>query len=301
MVTETKPETKAPDSEALAPPSDAQVVPPSTEEAVAQPGAEPEEKSTGEVAAVKEEAKPLDGPALQAKVDSGEVLTSTEKETLRRHNQAESDRAAYQAQVRQQQALLAQQEEARINGMWDRLGNDSLARFTEEMAAADQEGRAVSPTLLKHNIQTLVDEVKRDARAHFERPVWRDLATEVLQMAGDTPDNRDYISKQDIAGLRGLYRQLSFEQGRKTGPGEDGEFLTKKAKEKLIADAKKEAADELKSANPERFSNTSGTGGGSSSVSWKTKAEARTLHAKDLITNAQMRAINADPTIPEGY
>ena len=45
--------------------------------------------------------------------------------------------------------------------------------------------------------------------------------------------------------------------------------------------------------------NVNGIAGGG--TSWRTKAEAATLHVQGKITNAQMRQINADPSIPEGY
>ena len=38
-----------------------------------------------------------------------------------------------------------------------------------------------------------------------------------------------------------------------------------------------------------------------SGVKWTTKREARDLHAQDKISTAEMRRINADPTIPDGY
>lgn len=41
--------------------------------------------------------------------------------------------------------------------------------------------------------------------------------------------------------------------------------------------------------------------GASAGMGWRTKEEARNLHAQGKLTNAKMREINADPTIPEGY
>jgi hypothetical protein len=39
--------------------------------------------------------------------------------------------------------------------------------------------------------------------------------------------------------------------------------------------------------------------GGAGGKGWRTKTEARTLHVQDKITTAEMKRINADPTIPE--
>ncbi len=41
-------------------------------------------------------------------------------------------------------------------------------------------------------------------------------------------------------------------------------------------------------------------GGGGGAAGYKTKVEARALHVQKKLTSAQMKAINADPTIPEG-
>ncbi len=55
-----------------------------------------------------------------------------------------------------------------------------------------------------------------------------------------------------------------------------------------------------KTQNPEPVAEpTGGAGGGGAGTTYKTKMEARTLHVQDKITNAEMKRINADPTIPE--
>ena len=44
---------------------------------------------------------------------------------------------------------------------------------------------------------------------------------------------------------------------------------------------------------------TGGGGGGAGGVTWRTKQDARNLHAKNLISNAEMNRIKADPNIPD--
>ena len=52
--------------------------------------------------------------------------------------------------------------------------------------------------------------------------------------------------------------------------------------------------------NPEPLAVPTGaTGGGGAGATFKTKAEAATLHVAGKITNARMKQINSDPTIPE--
>lgn len=46
-------------------------------------------------------------------------------------------------------------------------------------------------------------------------------------------------------------------------------------------------------------SSTSSTNGSAAGSGYRTKAEARNLHARNEISNAEMRRINADPSIPE--
>ncbi len=78
--------------------------------------------------------------------------------------------------------------------------------------------------------------------------------------------------------------------------------LQDKVADALIAQAKDlalnpEKYDTLRS----RFNAPRDRNGTAPSMRWTTKAEARAMHVQDKITSAEMRRINADPSIPEGY
>ena len=72
------------------------------------------------------------------------------------------------------------------------------------------------------------------------------------------------------------------------------------ARKVVEANVRAEAQDAArKAANPDPVAQPTGGAGGGGGTTWRTKMEARTLHVQDKITNAEMKRINADPTIPE--
>ena len=83
--------------------------------------------------------------------------------------------------------------------------------------------------------------------------------------------------------LRTQGRQEGYDEGFKKG-----------LKEGKNADSAQTAIKEAKGKGANLAPGTSGGSGG-----YRTKTEARTLHAQGKISNADMRAIKADPTIPE--
>jgi hypothetical protein len=99
----------------------------------------------------------------------------------------------------------------------------------------------------------------------------------------------------DLAGgLRELI-QASFKHIKALGAQEEKERRDKLERE--VTGAAGRAAERGKKPPPAAPSGAGagGTGGGG----YKTKAEARTLHVQNKISNADMRRINADPSIPE--
>ncbi len=111
------------------------------------------------------------------------------------------------------------------------------------------------------------------------------LATPFLarvgRMASNVPDPTfaaDFVKK-----LTSKVRQEGHDEGYKKG-----------LKEGKGAQATKQQVQEAQGTGANL---APGTGGGG--VSYRTKAEARTLHAQNKISNADMRAIKDDPTIPE--
>jgi len=73
-------------------------------------------------------------------------------------------------------------------------------------------------------------------------------------------------------------------------------------RKKMEKEIREQVEEELRAKGRETKGNPAvpaGGGGGGGGVTYRTKTEARTLHIQKKISHAEMRRINADPSIPE--
>ena len=121
-----------------------------TGEQVSPPSDEPEVPPTQ---APEPTPAPRSGIELQQAYDAGEPLTNNEKASLAQHQRAEANRAYAAQQARDLQRQNAERVKNLREGFPDRL----VSRTQAEINAAIEEGRAISPTLLKNYLKEEAD------------------------------------------------------------------------------------------------------------------------------------------------
>ncbi len=200
-----------------------------------------------------------------------------------------------------------------------------LDQFEEQMitrAEADQALRAIDPALT--NVRTAnqflvkyeeweAGERQRQVQEQQFAPVyqkaWTDASTQYVQASIATLK----ASLPELKALPDREWQEILQKGMQKN-GWDGIYETAlefAASARVTKGAPAHVAQAAQDAMRERMADQAlqsrpapdGRGGSNASgqAQWSTKEQARNLHAQGRITTAQMRQINNDPTIPEGY
>ena len=121
-----------------------------TGEQVSPPSDEPEVPPTQ---APEPTPAPRSGIELQQAFNANEPLTDSEKASLAQHQRAEANRAYAAQQARDLQRQNAERVKNLREGFPDRL----VSRTQAEISAAIEEGRPISPTLLKNYLKEEAD------------------------------------------------------------------------------------------------------------------------------------------------
>jgi hypothetical protein len=189
--------------------------------------------------------------------------------------------------------VRVQRQAARLQATdanWRELLTKEVGLTPEEATTAWQ--RVLGPAL-------------RDMHADHDlyyQEVWKRAVLQSLpEDAAKTYMSRQYRGPAEVA-------KTMFELGKKAAQSEwegkaaKGEYVTRQQAQ-AIRDAAFNRGRGLREAAGEVDGASSGTGvrGGfaSSGARYQTKTQARNLHVAGKISNAQMRAINANPNIPE--
>lgn len=240
-------------------------------------------------------AKP-DGTAA-AKADEPEDLEALLKTEVR-ESIAEKARAEARKELEDKQATEAkerektQQESARRTAYKQAFDNraPAIRAWAEDQGLDRAETDRLLNTFAAHN---------RDA---LEVLSWELTDKLVDAMRGRLPESeRESFSydgtNPDLGAFLGEYDKRITKEARKG-------YLSEAEVKQRIADEKLALVVKLRE-NPSLLNTRGGgprrAGGGMAggSVSYSTKTQARNLHANGQISNAEMRAVNADPTIPE--
>ncbi len=123
----------------------------------------------------------------------------------------------------------------------------------------------------------------------------------VMTVIGDNPElTSDYQTRLDNVFQYGLDDDTFYSDLRASLAEAETKPLRDEIKELKFKNTRLEAeataAGRVEGKPPAKPQG----GGALTAGSYKTKAEARKLHTENKITSAQMKLINADPTIPEG-
>lgn len=156
----------------------------------------------------------------------------------------------------------------RENASWAAAFNQQNRQFAEQQGIA--KGVSQASTLLYHGLSKELGE---------------DFADTVDELSLQI---REGTIKQDAAFRKLLERrdELVREDERKNV-------------EKMVGERQKEEARAAQRNGKAPPAKTAGVGSRSNAVRWTTKMEARSLHVQGKLTNAEMKAINADPSVPE--
>lgn len=123
---------------------------------------------------------------LQAKVDGGEPLTSEEKTEFQRLEQADTDRKRAES-LRRENARRATEDLKQLNASF---GENVFSAVTTEMETAQQEGRQVSPSLLKDSVLKLRDAYIKEAKPLVLVDLDQNIGDAFFAM-GDDADSRE--------------------------------------------------------------------------------------------------------------
>lgn len=258
---------------------------------------------------------PADASGAQGGQAADPAVLKQENGVLRQQltdSQAETEKAKSDANriadTRVSNALLTQERKASAKTV--------SARIATLQAEAD-EGDATTAAAAVAELAQMAGKPGEDADAEAAATAARaEGAYQVINarvIALNPPEdvNRTWHAlwiARDLAGLNEAMDTFAIEKAG--GPGAAGEDAGGKKKDPTPAELKKENEDLKKrlgiSDEQDKINNARGGagadlsgGGGGGGTGYKTKAEARVLHIAKKITNAQMRVINDDPTIPE--
>ena len=182
----------------------------------------PPEPEAIETQAPPEQPKvPRSGIELQQAYDAGEALSSEEKGTLREHQRAEDNRARAAQFARQQQQQNAERVQKLRSEFPDRLTNKAIA----EIQAAVDEGRNISPTLLKSYLKEEADSLLAEIEPAVLMPrdagLKAQIARLVQEMGGDPRLSLQYMADNGFSfdDVVQAYGEAREERGKRQAPG----------------------------------------------------------------------------------
>lgn len=160
------------------------------------------------------------GVELQAKLDRGENLTSEEKATLRRHDQSETDKARVQSDARAKRIENQRQIAYARQNFPDLMVN----ALTAEINAARDEGREVSPTLLKAAAKEFGDGVFQVLEPLVVQGYEAFMRNDAYRLMGGDSSAAEKLADADgFVGAINVWRDALIEYGK--SQSEDGRKL----------------------------------------------------------------------------
>ena len=243
-------------------------------------------------------ATPTPTPALQprniaeiraALADPNATVTGAEIQTLSRYEQSARDMQANVEARRNEftNALTAAQELA-------------LSHVQTELTNALARDREPDLDLIREKLASVFATVEQKAEPAAVARLDADADRTLLEFyGGDHMAFSEATKGLNIRQKIDLQNRLAYDMGRRAGPEEGSIVLTQAELDARI----KAAVNGSRAATPQ---NGTSVGAGAASmtgagITINSKREARDLHARDMLSNDQMKRINADPSIPEGY
>lgn len=182
----------------------------------------PPEPEAIETQAPPEQPKvPRSGIELQQAYDAGEPLSNDERANLREHQRAEDNRARAAQYARQQQQENAARVQKLRSEFPDRLANKAIA----EIQAAVDEGRNISPTLLKSYLKEEADSLLAEIEPAVLMPrdagLKAQIAGLVQEMGGDPRLSLQYMADNGFSfdDVVQAYGEAREERGKRQAPG----------------------------------------------------------------------------------
>lgn len=164
---------------------------------------------------------PRSGIELQQAYDAGEPLSNEERTNLREHQRAEDNRARAAQFARQQQQENAARVQKLRSEFPDRLTNKAIA----EIQAAVDEGRNISPTLLKSYLKEEADSLLAEIEPAVLMPrdagLKAQIAGLVQELGGDPRLSLQYMADNGFSfdDVVQAYGEAREERGKRQAPG----------------------------------------------------------------------------------
>ena len=256
-----------------------------------------------------QEAAPEAAPGPEAKAETPEKLWLHEVESEDAawdHEKFQSRREGIETAAHDSGRLEAQQEASGLfgeektsfDGFTQQL-RSLLGRFNK--AASDGSlGSSAIQDLLANNdaafaaMNKVVDEQYQN---QHRGAAFGYFLTELGQELKDPSFAQDFQRRLSFA-VRGMDKKF-IPDLRKRIAGKDGDERYNDGFKKGLKEGREAQAAQQQVETGKKSGPNLAPGSPAGGISYRTKAEARTLHAQNKISNADMRAIKADPNIPE--
>jgi hypothetical protein len=192
----------------------------------------------------------------------------------------------------------------------DKQFSDASKAFVAGIAADDElydaEGRKVKSPVDKEAIGKQVDDAYLAGQVSWDQTLRGAIGIQVRTVLEETgitlsPEKREELKElgnspgQDSMGWLRSYIHATVDAAKAAAPDEIRQKARSEVEKELKATERlAEVAGLLKGKRKKQLAPS-----GAASTSWSTKMEARALHVQNKITNAEMKRINADPSVPE--
>lgn len=219
---------------------------PAVTEEVTAPGTGEEAPGAGEAPVTPDPVDPAQRYAeLAAKIDK-DGLTPSEGAELKRIGQSLSDRNRDESDRIQK----ARQNEARVTQAATQLYDFAAAEFDQiearERALAEEEGRSVSPALIKRQQRELLNTLKDNGERIHQWPVHLDLNERIRNLQAPSARLEEWLQNPQVS----IQQKLDFLQSIPVPPSKEHVVMTQKDLDARLQGAAKKALDDFKAANP---------------------------------------------------
>ena len=234
------------------------------------------EQETSQVST--EPVRPRTGSELQQALDTGEPLTSEERANLRSFQQSQADHARAVQYAREQQ----RQNADRVKKLRDEFPDRLVSKTQAEINAAIEEGRTISPTLLRNYLKEEADSLLAEIEpavlmpreANIKAMIYRATQSVGGNAAGvlQYMDDNGYTYDQMVE----LHGELMQEIGKKQAPDAQEAGKLREEVTKLRAEVERLTGERGKGA-PASGGREGSARGLPSMAAW----QAMTLHQRE--------------------
>ena len=231
-------------------------------------------------------------------VESEDAAWDHEKFKSRREGIETAAHDSGRLEAQQETSSLLDEEKTSFDSFTQQL-RSLLGRFNKAASDGSLDGSAVQDLMANHGaafaaMNKVVDEQYQN---QHRGAAFGYLLAELGQELKDPSFAQDFQKRLSFA-VRGMDKKFIPDLRRRIA-GKDGDERYNDGFKKGLKEGREAKAAQQQVETGKKGGPNLAPGSPAGGISYRTKAEARTLHAQNKISNADMRAIKADPNIPE--